>query len=136
MKKFGIIPSLDRTVILADANDYIDAISKRYYDIRSVGWEPTHCSWHKFNGPSEVRKSIMCLLMNCLTTMEKNLTETPIEARCADWACISSTGIQVSLRWVRFSETDRTNYDIKYPKSAGKLNDYSTLDFTFEIVPA
>ncbi len=136
MKKFGSIPSLNRIVILADADDYITAISERYYNIRSVGWESTHCQWYKFNNPADVRKSIMYLLIKCLDQMEKNLAETPIDVRCADWACMSSAGIQVSLRWVRFSETDRTAYDIKYPKHAGRLNDYSTLNFTFEIVPA
>lgn len=123
-----VISSLDPVEIKRQTEKGRVASAKLYYEIR----KDFSNRWLKFDDANSVLGIINYLMDECFKKMQRALDETPIESRCGDRATISTTGIKVSLRWIRYTQEDRDIYFQKY--RGGYLNDYVTLDITFEII--
>lgn len=127
-----IISSLDHDEIRRYSKKGRIAAAEKYYEIRKSFGEWSR--WYKFKDVSDVLRTIDGLLDSCLAKMQESLDKTPIESSCGDWAGSSTTGVHVSLRWIRYNEEARKHYAEKY--RGLYLNDYVMLTFTFEIVDA
>ncbi len=124
-----IITGLDSSNIRKQTEKGRIAAAKLYYEIRK---DFSTNRWKIFNDPNDVLDVMNDLFESCIKNMQRKLDNTPIEVRCCDTEQLNTTGINVYLYWVRFTQDDRDKHAEKY--HGDYLNDYVVLNITFEII--